>query len=199
VNPPMDSYKLALKLFIEDDPGIPVERFVPVFHRWIQSAALADHQLIDVADYKHVHEGPGVVLVSHEANIHADLGGGRLGLLYFRKQPLDGPFRDRLEAVITYTLRAAELLQKDPDLGPQIRIRTDALLLRIHDRLHAPNAPETFEQVRPDLSRFLTALYGAAPELTHRPGIQDLFEVGIRFPQPVPIPALMQRLAEAPA
>src|SRR5581483_1646097 len=94
----MDSHKLAVKFFIEDPSGLKTdEDFVPVFHRWIQTRAIADHQLIDVADYAHVKEGPGTLLVSHEANFHADLGGGRLGLLYVRKQPLPGgTFAERL-------------------------------------------------------------------------------------------------------
>ena len=61
---------------------------IPVFHRWIQQQALPG-LLLDVADYRHVPEGPGVVLVAHEAIYGLDQGGGRLGLLYNRRTRLD--------------------------------------------------------------------------------------------------------------
>jgi hypothetical protein len=60
---------------------------VPVFHRWIQQKSFPNHLLVDVADYAHVPEGPGTLLVSHEANIHFDRDGGKPGVLYVRKQP----------------------------------------------------------------------------------------------------------------
>ena len=42
--------------------------------------------LLDVADYKHVQEGPGIVLIGHEADYSLDLGGGRAGLVYDRNR-----------------------------------------------------------------------------------------------------------------
>src|SRR5437763_2347144 len=107
----MDSHKLSVKFFVEDPSALRPEEFVPVFHGWIQRHALADHLLIDVADYKHVPEGPGTVLVSHEANIYTDQGEGRLGLLYFRKQPFAGAatFAERLRATFRDALEACNL------------------------------------------------------------------------------------------
>ena len=46
---------------------------IPVFHRWIQEGA-CEELLIDVADYRHVPAGPGVVLIGHEANYSLDCG-----------------------------------------------------------------------------------------------------------------------------
>ena len=190
----MDSYKLAVKFFIQDASQLNVKDFVPVFHRWIQQRALAGHQLIDVADYSHVHEGPGTVLVSHEANLHADLGGGRLGLLYVRKQPLPGEFGDRLRATFEFCLRAAAMLEDDPTLAGRVRFGTGEAIFRIHDRLHAPNSTQTFAELRPQLESFLKSLYAApAIELDHRADPLTLFEVGIRAPQSIPVASLLQR------
>src|SRR6478609_8604290 len=113
----MESHKLAVKFFVENGAEAPLEEFVPVFHRWIQGKLLEGHQLIDVANYAHVHEGPGTVLVSHEANIHADLGDGKLGLLYIRKQPGGGSsFRERLRSTFGFALKAASTLEEDSAL-----------------------------------------------------------------------------------
>ena len=76
------STNAALPAFDPRDPaGIEDSSFVPVFHSFIQTHALPDHLLIDVGDYTHVPDGPGTVLVSHEANVYMDhTVGGRLGL-----------------------------------------------------------------------------------------------------------------------
>ena len=196
----MDSYKLAVKFFFENPASLHAQDLIPVFHRWIQARALEGHQLIDVADYEHVYQGPGTLLVSHEANIHADLGDGKLGLLYIRKQPLAraNSFSQRLRAVFTSALKAALLLEQDQALAGRFKIRTDEAVLQINDRLTAPNSPETFAQIKGDLESFLKQLYGVPTvELNYRPDAERLFEVGIRTGKSAPVRALLDRLATA--
>jgi hypothetical protein len=192
----MDSSKLAVKLFIENPSDLKSDEFVPVFHRWIQTRALDEHQLIDVADYRHVHQGPGTVLVSHEANIHADLGDGRLGLLYIRKAPLSGSFQNRLRAVLGYALKAATMLEADPALGSRVKFGTNELVLEVNDRLLAPNTPETFQQLKSELESFFAKLYGTSSiQLSQNTNPQRLFAVDIRIAQTVPLATLLDRLA----
>lgn len=192
----MDSYKLAVKFPFESLSHVKAEEFVPVFHRWIQSKALPGHQLIDVAPYEHVKDGPGVVLVSHEANIHADETHGKPGLLYRRKQPFGGSFRDGLKICFGAALKAASLLEQEPALAGRATIRTDAASFFIFDRLLAPNAPETFNAVRGELESFLKTLYGVpAVELTYQQKPEEVFEVGIKTGKSVPVAALLDRVA----
>lgn len=196
----MDSHKLAVKFFVEDASHLKTdEDFVPVFHRWIQTRAIPDHQLIDVADYAHVKDGPGTVLVSHEANIHADLGGGRLGLLYFRKQPLTGStFRERLRQTFAYALAACAKLEAEESLRGRLRFRTDEAAFRIYDRLHAANTRDTFNAIRSDLEQFLRELYKSdSVRLDHQPHPEKLFEVTIRAGQSIPVSTLLERSAQA--
>jgi hypothetical protein len=194
----MDSYKLAVKFPFQNPSAIKAEEFVPVFHRWIQGQALPGHQLIDVADYAHVHEGPGIVLVAHEANLHADQGRGQFGLLYRRKQPTGGSFRGRLRATFSHALEAAALLGQDPALAGRANIRTDEGSFLIFDRLLAPNSNATFKSVRSDLESFLKGLYGL-PSIdlifTERP--EELFEMSIKTSQSVPVSTLLERVAGA--
>src|SRR3954471_18699475 len=95
----MNAQKLCVKLFLKDPAQLHGVKLVPVFQSWIQMHAVEDHLAIDVADYEHVPDGPGTVLVTHEANFSLDNGGGRPGLLYQRKQPLPGTFGDRLATI----------------------------------------------------------------------------------------------------
>src|SRR4051812_43522403 len=155
----MDAYRIGLRLSAEDGSDFNPAQVVPVFHQWIQRQALAGHLLIDVADYLHVVDGPGIVLVSHEAHVSVDRRHGRPGLAYNRKRPFAAgtDFAGRLRAVLTSTTQAANLLTDDL---PALRFRTDRLVLRIDDRLHAPNDPATLARVEPDLRRVFEASFG---------------------------------------
>jgi hypothetical protein len=201
----MDSHKLIIKIFAEDVAGIDESSFVPVFHSFIQTHALPDHLLIDVGDYTHVPDGPGTVLVSHEANIYMDhTVGGRLGLMYQRKQPIPGAasFRDRLAAVFGSALRAAALLEETPAVAGRLKFRTGDLAFRINDRLHGPNTHETYEQVAPALRAFLADLYrGSDVSLEQvQPSPLQLFQVNVKASRPPTLSVLMERLgAPAPA
>jgi hypothetical protein len=189
----MDSSKLAVKFFFDSPGSLRSEDFIPVFHRWIQHKSLPGHQLIDVADYGHVPEGPGTVLVSHEANIHADLDGGRFGLLYIRKHPLPGSFKDRLGSVLTSALQAAALLESEPSLQG-LKIKTGELSFQINDRLAAPNTAETFAALKPELEAVFKGVYNVASvELSHKADKESLFEVIVSAPQSPSIEQLLSR------
>ena len=144
----MDVFKIAAKLFVTDD-SFPHDRFIPIFHRWIQSQSVEGHLLIDVADYAHVAAGPGTVLVSSQANFHMDRNENRLGLSYWRKLPLPGTFGERLAAVLAETIKAAIKLEAEPSLEGKLKFKTDEILIRLNDRLLAPNNPQTLAAVKP--------------------------------------------------
>jgi hypothetical protein len=156
----MPLHKLTIKLFASNDTFAPDE-FVPVFHRWIQTQSLADHLLIDVADYAHVPMGPGSLVVASEANIHMDRGDGRLGLLYVRKQPIAGAktFGGTLKGVLGYALSAALKMQEDESLKGRLTFRTDEIAVGFNDRLQAPNSPETIAQYHPLVMAFFSQAF----------------------------------------
>ena len=200
----MQSHKFSLKFFLHDAGAVtalPGQAFLHVFHSWIQRQAVPDHVLIDVADYHHVPDGPGTVLVSHEANIHLDHTEGRPGLLYVRKQPYvdAGTPRDRLRATFRAALAACDLLEQEPAVEGRVRFSTGEIVLRVHDRLLAPNTPATFDNLKPDLEAVLSELYaGSDVAIEHRPSAEKLFEVGIKASQPPTLAELLNRVGAAP-
>ena len=190
----METSKLAVKFFVKDATAVDQQAFVPLFHQWIQTHALEDHLLIDVADYHHVPSGPGAVLVTHEANLSTDSAHERLGLLYARKQPIDGSLTNRLRGTFRPALRAMQLIETAPSLAGKVQFRTDNPIFRINDRLFAPNTPETFAAVRPALDSFLASLYGAPVKLSHDPNAGTVFEVQITAPASPRVDELLKRL-----
>jgi hypothetical protein len=187
--------RIGLKLFAADGVAVEPRELVPIFHRWIQTRAIAGQLLIDVADYSHVPDGPGVLLVAHEGNFSLDLGGARMGLAYNRKTPAAGARGERLRAIARTVLEACRRLEDDPVLGGRIRFRGDELQLFANDRLRAPNREETLTAFRPALSELLRTLYGtAACTVTPEPDRRERFGVHVRAPSAAGLRELLARL-----
>jgi hypothetical protein len=181
--------KIQVKVFAKDD--VPVEGYVPVFHRWIRDRLL-DELMIDVVDYSHVADGPHVVLIGHAADYALDRARGKLGLLFSHKR---GPKPERLASAILRTFAAALLLESEQSAEHRLQFRSDALLVRVADRLAAPNTDATYERLLPLLKRDLEALYGAGRFEARRVGAaRDLFAVEIDAQGAPPLAELVQRL-----
>jgi hypothetical protein len=181
-------HKIIIKLFAEQDTFAPAE-FVPIFHQWIQTQALADHLLIDVADYAHVAAGPGTLVVASEANIHMDRGGNRLGLMYVRKLPIAGAtnFRDTLAGVLRYARAAAELMENQPSLAGRLKFCKDDIEIRFNDRLHTPNTKEQFLSLAPDIEAAVDAVVGHGLSITAKDlGTEKLLTVQATAPIATP-------------
>lgn len=190
----MDAFKIAVKIFADQDVFSGNE-FLPLFQRWIQDQSLPGHLLIDVADYAHVADGPGTVLVSSQANISTDRANHRLGLSYFRKLPLDGTFRDRLRQVLAAALGAAAKLEAEPSLAGRLKFRADQLLIRIHDRLEAPNTAETFAAIEPDINAVARMVFGApSVKIEHHSSPATLFEALATSAQSSSLQAMLDRV-----
>jgi len=167
--PPLEARRFSIKFFASQPFPAGLRAVVPVFHGWIQRRALEEELLIDVADYAHVHRGPGVLLLSHEAQYSLDDVGGRLGLRYSRRRKGEGSVPARLSAAFGAALRACRLLQDEPTLMGELRFRFDEIELQILDRLVSPTSPEAFQAVQEEMQRFLSGLYAVAAGISIRP------------------------------
>ena len=144
-------HRIKAKVFFS--APVDLEEITLVFNRWIREQRLDGHLLIDIADYRHVPGGPGVILVGHEADIAIDLGDGRPGLAYIRKRswpdadrPDGDPLRLRIRTVLGWLVRVAAELELPTD-GSEIRIWfQDRLFLRQRDQ-----RPALVEAVRLEL------------------------------------------------
>ncbi len=86
---------INVKVFVADPAAVNIADAVGVFHQWIKKTVCPE-MLIDVAEYRHVPAGPGILLIGLEANYSFDERENRLGLLYNRKAALDGTFFNRV-------------------------------------------------------------------------------------------------------
>jgi hypothetical protein len=151
----MDFHRLGVKVFAADPASISLEDFIPIFHGWIQKQSLDRHLLIDVHDYSHMHQGPGILLVAHEGNFSIDMMDGRTGLLYYRKTPTGLPPAEHIATILQSALQAVRLLEKDT----KIRFSMDELVVIANDRLEAPNSDQSLGDLQPILSAALKQVF----------------------------------------
>src|SRR6185295_6213745 len=105
----MELQHIAVKIYAKG--ALDLGKVIPAFHSWIQKNA-TDDVLIDVADYRHVPAGPGIVLVGHHGNFALDLGPeNRPGMLFVQKTKRDGANKDRITHALKRALQGAARLE----------------------------------------------------------------------------------------
>ena len=150
---------INIKIFAKTGRNVNVADAIPVFHRWIQKRDLPE-MLIDVADYSQVPEGPGVLLIAHEANYSLDCARDQLGLLYNRKAAGSGNAQEQLRQAYDAALNACRRLEQEPEFHGALQFDASRLEIVFNDRLLHPNTDESWCQVRPEAQRFFDGIFG---------------------------------------
>lgn len=154
----MDLQHVNVKLIVDHSAPVDLEPVIPIFHSWIQDR-VCEELLLDVADYRHVPAGPGVVLIGHEANYSLDNADGRLGVRYNRKAPLDGTAQDRLAQATRAAILACQRLENDPRLDGKIRFGGRQWEFFANDRLLAPNGEASRQALDPEFHTLFRRLF----------------------------------------
>jgi hypothetical protein len=192
----IDLQHLNLKLFAAGRPAPDLEPAIPIFHRWIQEQVFAPQLLIDVADYRHVFQGPGVVLIGFEGDYSLDETGGRLGLRYNQKAALAGSNRDRLRHVFASALRAARRLEDEAALQGRLKFDEKNWELSVNDRALAPNVPESYFAAQGDLEEFFgEILTGNKVTFTSQPDPRARFSLSVQAEKPVNWNEVLKKLS----
>jgi hypothetical protein len=168
----MTPNRVAVKLYLAEPGDIDPQAVIPIFHDWIRRGAVPG-LLVDVADYSHVADGPGVLLIGHEADYALDLGEGRPGVLCRWKRGAEQTAADRLAFALEGALRAADAFEADPGLGGSPRFGRGEALIAVEDRLAAPNDPATLDALRPALDEAIARVLGAPPAGVSQVGEPD--------------------------
>lgn len=181
--------KLQLK-----DSGVDLDAVIPVFHEWIQQQVTPE-LLLDVASYAHVKNGPGILLIGHEADYSLDLADGRPGLRYNRKAPFPGDNQARLEQAARAALEALQRLEADPRTADAFQFDGRHLDLFINDRLLAPNTDSTREAADPIVRTLLSRLLGdESVSVEYEADPRKLFGARIEFEREIAVSELLNNL-----
>jgi len=155
-----DKLMVSLRLAGGGDPLLP--KVVAAFHQWIASRALGE-VFIDVADYTHVPDGPGVVLIGFDYNYSVAQRGQQVELACFckRKTPGDNPLLETLRRL----LEACRLLQ-GPLTEFAVPMHTAALAVTMFDRKLTDHYPFRTAEFAWLVAEHLGSVCGERPQVT---------------------------------
>jgi len=187
----MNVQHFNIKFYLENPETVNLADYAAVFNSWIQEQRL-DELLIDVADYLHVYNGPGIMLIGYEADYSLDNRAGRLGLLYNRKAQLEGTTHEKLAQAVRAALTAAQILEKENGL----KFNGSEVQVIVNDRYLVPNTVETFDALQPELQTFFTRLYdGAEYVFTQPTDSRERFTVNVKTESAFDTEALLKNLS----
>jgi len=190
----MDLQHVNVKFLVSDPASVDLEPLIPVFHRWIQEQVF-EELLLDIADYRHVHDGPGIVLIGHQADYSLDNTDGRLGVRYNRKAPLDGGNEDRLKQAASSALRACQRLEAEGVLAEKIRFNGRDVEFFINDRLLAPNREEVRRLLDPEFKAFFGTLFcGSDYGMSYDTDARRLLRVSVQASKHFSVTELLKNL-----
>ena len=191
---PIQLQHVNVKLLASDPALVRLELLIPIFHGWIRDRVF-EELLLDVADYQHVPEGPGVMVIGHEGNYSVDNRDGRLGVRYNRKAALDGTNQNRLKQAARAALTAFQRLEGEPTLNGKLRFDGREIELFVNDRALAPNREATRVAAQPELHAFFAKLFaGADYGLSHMTEPRRLFGVRVKTSKPFTLAQLLGNL-----
>lgn len=171
--------------------AVPAEWF-KVFNTWIPDGP---EVFIDVADYRHVGEGPVILLAGHKASFSLDQTGLRQGLLYDMRQPLEGSNDEKLKATLKRLLEGAARLEDDAGFSERPQFDAGDLKLVINNRAVAANTEANFAALKDAATPLLNALFGAGNYSVSRDGDpKQRLALNIKTKAPVAVKAALARI-----
>ena len=170
----MDFHKINVKFFAEKGSDISLHAFIPVFHRWIQEDKLEGF-MVDVTEYTHVYQGPGVLIIAQEANYSVDEAEGKRGFMYAQKRVPEKSAVDHIKTAFRRALKAASDLENEKEFAGKLKFATGNFEVTINDRLAAPAGSASQAEIEKALKPFLDGLYGAGSyQLTGEKDVKKL-------------------------
>ena len=150
----MDLQKFGIKFYLKNEKSFSSKNYIPLFHGWIQDKSIFDHLLIDVADYSHVIDGPGVMLIAHEGHFSLDQEGLLPGMMYMRKMNLEGDFSERFSKVFSIAVEGVKLL-----IAEQLEFCQTSFRFIANDRRLASNTMENQNMYKEKVGKILHEKY----------------------------------------
>ena len=192
-----DLQRLQIRIGSDAAPTLSLDSFITIFGRWRKQEG-HPAEWVDMADYAHVSQGPGIMLIGQRCNFSFDMGGPGPGILYAAKKGLTGSHPARILSAIEWCLALSNLLVAEEEFPPGVRLRTDSLELRFNDRLETPNTAATDEQLQPAIRQALDALFGQGDyRLVPQTDRNQMCGFSVQASKAEPLSALLDRLSQA--
>ncbi len=179
----MNVQHVAFKIFVDGELDVDWNQFINVFHSWVAAQSMPE-MMIDVADYRHVPNGPGVVMVGHEADYYMDNTDGEPGLRYVSKVARDEGAEQQIAAAFAAASATCGRLEAEID---GLKFSRTEFEVTINDRAIAPNTADTRQQLESLLPSVLNSVLGCDASLTIQQDERKLAGARIVAASPVEI------------
>lgn len=177
-----------LRLSVRLDATGPVRDLDPaidVFHRFIQQG-LVEGLILDVADYRHVQQGPGVLLVGHDV----DYGINHAGLTVTRKRSSTDDVGRQFTDLLRMALGAVEAIAYDGSL--EVSVSPSRLTVTAFDR-RIPR-DELAEGLLAGVAPVVSEVYGADAVTRIANGTDERYAPRVKVTAPDEVPDLLDKL-----
>lgn len=148
----MNPQRLSVRFPVQTAPT-DLEAAVRLFHRFIQRG-LAEGLVLDVADYRHVPAGPGVLLVGHDV----DYGISDAAFTVVRKRSATDPVAEQLRDLVRMGLGLLDAIEDDGDLD--VVVDRGRFTVAVLDRRLGP-PDEVAAALLAEVEPVVTDLYGS--------------------------------------
>lgn len=157
----MNPQRLSVRFPVTDPPG-DLEAAIRVFHRVLQRG-LAEGLTLDVADYRHVPQGPGVLLVGHDV----DYGVSGEAFTVVRKRSAEDSAATQLRDLLRMGLGLLDAIQDDGELDVIVD-RTRFTVAVLDRSLGSPE--EVVASLLAEVQPVIAELYGSESTATELEG-----------------------------
>ena len=155
-----DLQRIDVKVLAEAPAGLSLDPFLAIFSRWRKQQDESDW--IDFADYAHMPNGAGIMLIGKQGSFSVNQDSPGIGLLYSGRKDFGGAFDQRVIEAFRRCLRLTKPLLAEPDYPKQLKLLPGSWEIFINDRLNFPNTDETDRRLRRPIESALNTLFGAS-------------------------------------
>ena len=152
--------KFDLRLFADVAPDLGMDeisnRILEIFGRWRLEEG---EELMDLADYAHVPEGPGILLIGHRWQFGVDWANSKPSLFYSSRKGLSGDLSERLGQALSGLFQKSARLLGEDSMATGLTPQLGELEIAFNDRLSFPNNPASDKVARPAVDAVLAKLY----------------------------------------
>ncbi len=161
----VDLQKINVKIGISCPDDTSWDMLLAVFGRWRLEEG---EEIIDLADYAHVPQGPSVVLVSKRWHFGVDFArgsglgreGGWGGLFLSTRKGLSAGTASRVRQAARLCLEKSKRLLGESEVPDSIRLLPQEMDVVFNDRLLVPNTDESAAAMLPALQSVAAGLHG---------------------------------------
>ena len=190
----MELQHINVKLIFNESLETDLEPLIPIFHDWI-SEQNSGELLIDVADYRHVPDGRGIILIGHETNISIAENYGATILCYNRKITTEGTDEERFRQSVRGALAACEKIEKDGRLTGKINFECQEIEILVNDRIYVSNQEKFHQEIDPKFKDVCEVLFiNNNYSITHSEDPRELYSIRLKADLPLDKKTILKTL-----